>query len=360
MSLRLFLSGILAGLMATGAWAQALTPAQEREAARQLLSDDASVRRTAFQKLWQLGDGASEQMTSLLEKADRHRSGQLTRILAGAEPKAQEFKRAWHDWQTHIRQTLTFANEDLGEDKSAFAKLDGMMTKARRLHRAVAKAGGGLSDLREHLEKCGRPLQELRLETAMLAGADEPDPPSLRSLYEDCLDTRTVLTALNAWQDFQTSLAQAEDATRYHRKGAQWPTHPQQTFAQQLNETRQSLGLPVVYLQEHLSTASEEHSSEMGRLGYFSHDSPVKGRRTPWDRAKLASYPHQALGENIFMGDTSPIAAYQAWWRSDGHRKIMLLRQANHLGVALAGRHWTMMMGHGPRPKDTDKDAHSN
>jgi|MDTC01.2.fsa_nt_gb uncharacterized protein YkwD len=88
----------------------------------------------------------------------------------------------------------------------------------------------------------------------------------------------------------------------------------------------------------------------MCQLGYSSHDSPTPGRATPWNRAEQAEYQERTLRENIYMGNTSSEAAYAAWWQSDGHRKIMFSKDANHPGGALVGKHWTMMMDKGTRP----------
>ena len=40
--------------------------------------------------------------------------------------------------------------------------------------------------------------------------------------------------------------------------------------------------------------AAKGHAKEMSQLGYFSHFSPTPGRRTPFDRMKLAGYDLQA------------------------------------------------------------------
>ena len=83
----------------------------------------------------------------------------------------------------------------------------------------------------------------------------------------------------------------------------------------------------------------------MVRLGFFAHESPVPDKKTPWDRARLAGFEGRGTGENIFMGSTSPQAAYDAWFASDGHRFIMMANGPTLLGVGIAGNHWTMMTG---------------
>jgi uncharacterized protein YkwD len=45
------------------------------------------------------------------------------------------------------------------------------------------------------------------------------------------------------------------------------------------------------------------------------------------------------------MGSASPVAAYDAWFGSDGHRFIMFANGPNLIGIGPYGRHWTMMTG---------------
>jgi uncharacterized protein YkwD len=58
----------------------------------------------------------------------------------------------------------------------------------------------------------------------------------------------------------------------------------------------------------------------------------------------LAGFEGSGASENIFAGSTSPNAAYDAWFASDGHR-FNMFGNANTLGVGVSGSHWTMMGG---------------
>ena len=109
-----------------------------------------------------------------------------------------------------------------------------------------------------------------------------------------------------------------------------------------LNELRMLAGLPPVALDPKLADASRGHSQDMKEHGFFAHESPLKGKTTPWDRAKLAGT--SASGENIYLGSEDPIAANRAWFTSPGHHKNMF---GNHsrAGMGNYGRHWTQMFG---------------
>jgi uncharacterized protein YkwD len=105
------------------------------------------------------------------------------------------------------------------------------------------------------------------------------------------------------------------------------------------------MGLSPLRLESKLSEAATGHSQDMKTLSFFSHTSPVPGKKSFTDRARRASYRGAAVGECIAVGYGNAAAAYRGWFYSDGHRHIMLSRGANVLGIGLAGSHWTFMPG---------------
>ncbi len=109
-----------------------------------------------------------------------------------------------------------------------------------------------------------------------------------------------------------------------------------------LNEMRILIGLAPVALDPLLCEASRNHSGDMKEKGFFAHDSPVKGRETPWARAKEVGT--SASAENIYVGNADPHEANKAWFYSPGHHKNMF---GNHRrgGMGLAGSHWTQLFG---------------
>ena len=110
-----------------------------------------------------------------------------------------------------------------------------------------------------------------------------------------------------------------------------------------LNEYRIMIGLKPCIIDPKLCLASREHSKDMARKGFFAHDSPIKGKKTPWIRAKLAGTT--ANSENIYKGNQNGNAANRAWWYSPGHHINMLNPNAKRVGMGLAGKHWTQMFG---------------
>ena len=110
-----------------------------------------------------------------------------------------------------------------------------------------------------------------------------------------------------------------------------------------LNEYRILIGLRPCIIDPKLCLASREHSKDMERKGFFAHDSPIKGKKTPWDRAKLAGTTANA--ENIYKGSQNGESANRAWWYSPGHHVNMLNPNAKRIGMGLSGKHWTQMFG---------------
>ncbi|MCS7304771.1 MAG: CAP domain-containing protein, partial [Thermoguttaceae bacterium] len=109
-----------------------------------------------------------------------------------------------------------------------------------------------------------------------------------------------------------------------------------------LNLTRNLLGLPALMIDLKLCQAARDHSQDMQNLKFFSHESPVPGKKTPWDRAKR--FGTTASAENIAAGQPDGRAANLAWFHSPGHHRNML---GNHrrVGVGRAGGFFTEMFG---------------
>jgi uncharacterized protein YkwD len=109
-----------------------------------------------------------------------------------------------------------------------------------------------------------------------------------------------------------------------------------------LNAMRILMGLAPVLIDPKLHNAARDHSKDMVEQKFFAHDSPVPGKKTPWDRAKRAGTT--ASSENIYAGSTSPSAANMAWFLSPGHH-VNMFGNARRGGM---GRHegsWTQLFG---------------
>jgi uncharacterized protein YkwD len=112
-----------------------------------------------------------------------------------------------------------------------------------------------------------------------------------------------------------------------------------------LNVARMICGLRPLLYDARLCQAAQGHSKDMESHDFFSHESPIEGKKTPWDRAKLAGTT--ASGENIYKGSSISTDALKAWFLSPGHHKNMFSESAHRQGLGHAGNLWTQMFGNG-------------
>ncbi|PWE38835.1 hypothetical protein C9I50_20815 [Pseudomonas prosekii] len=99
-----------------------------------------------------------------------------------------------------------------------------------------------------------------------------------------------------------------------------------------------------------LGGAAEAHSRDMANNNYFDHKDRNGG--TPGDRAELAGYSYQQIGENIAAGQDTIRKVVDGWVGSPGHCANLMNPQFQELGAAYAvdpksdsGIYWTAMFG---------------
>ncbi|NBF10833.1 CAP domain-containing protein [Pseudomonas sp. Fl4BN1] len=99
-----------------------------------------------------------------------------------------------------------------------------------------------------------------------------------------------------------------------------------------------------------LGSAAQEHSRAMANQNYFDHKD--HDGRTPADRAELAGYAGQQVGENIAAGQDTVRKVVDGWLASPGHCANLMNPTYSELGAAYAvdpksdaGIYWTAMFG---------------
>ncbi|MEI6655419.1 MAG: CAP domain-containing protein [Verrucomicrobiota bacterium] len=112
---------------------------------------------------------------------------------------------------------------------------------------------------------------------------------------------------------------------------------------EECNELRMLVGLNALILDPKLCAAGRDHSKDMAEKDFFAHESPVSGKRLPWDRAK--NFGTTASSENIFMGSSDSHEANMGWFYSPGHHKNMFMPGLARIGMGCTGNHWTQMFG---------------
>lgn len=99
-----------------------------------------------------------------------------------------------------------------------------------------------------------------------------------------------------------------------------------------------------------LGSTAEAHSRAMANGNFFDHQDP--NGRTPGDRAELAGYSGQRVGENIAAGLDTASKVVNGWLASPGHCANLMNPQFSELGAAYAndpksdaGIYWTALFG---------------
>jgi uncharacterized protein YkwD len=112
------------------------------------------------------------------------------------------------------------------------------------------------------------------------------------------------------------------------------------TVLDRMNQVRRSHGLRPLRLNIRLRAAALFHSNDMGRRGYFEHDS-LSG--TAFWRRIERFYPSRgfrswSVGENLLWGSGTYGAAFavREWMNSPPHRENLLSREWREIGVGAA------------------------
>jgi uncharacterized protein YkwD len=99
-----------------------------------------------------------------------------------------------------------------------------------------------------------------------------------------------------------------------------------------------------------LGSTAEAHSRAMANGNFFDHQDP--DGRTPGDRAELAGFSGQRVGENIAAGLDTASKVVDGWLGSPGHCANLMNPQFSELGAAYAndpksdaGIYWTALFG---------------
>jgi uncharacterized protein YkwD len=119
------------------------------------------------------------------------------------------------------------------------------------------------------------------------------------------------------------------------------PNDPAADTLQLVNQARAARGIPALRADPRLARAARGHSRDMVAHAYFEHSSPTRGglrarvRRTGWMRPR----PVWSLGEDLAWGTyelSTPAAVVNAWLQSPPHRRIMLGRGFEVVGIGVA------------------------
>jgi uncharacterized protein YkwD len=111
-----------------------------------------------------------------------------------------------------------------------------------------------------------------------------------------------------------------------------------------LNQHRQNNGRAPVARDPLLESAAMGHCLHMATHGFFDHQAPEPAIVTPWARAERCGTT--AGGENIAMGQRSPMEVVVGWINSPGHNANMLNGSFKRVGMGHCGTHWVQLFGY--------------
>jgi uncharacterized protein YkwD len=119
---------------------------------------------------------------------------------------------------------------------------------------------------------------------------------------------------------------------------------------QLINAYRKQHGLKPLTLNPALTEAAKLHSRDLAKWDRISHYG--SDGSNPWDRVKRVGYRAKVAAENVGTGQVSIEEVLKGWEASPGHNKNLLLREAEHMGIALVQdprtefkTFWTLLVG---------------
>ena len=324
-----------------------------RTAQQWMESSDPERRQAAYRSVQLLGKEALPAFESALRRALKHHETRLKDVLegrAGSGNPYRELGTLAGELATERERIHALIKTDYKKDSTKIRMLtDEMEGLEKSFQRAARIVEADPSALDKAVDALAGVLVELTDQLALFEDlesgeSDNPLDERKRIALKESFEGDAYLTDRERFAELKKEIA-GHAAADEDNAACDWANGSQQNFAKLLNQQRAVLGLAPLRLEEKLSDAATGHSSDMKSGGFFSHTSPVPGKKSPNDRANKAGFQGRWTGENIYMGSSSHSAAYKAWFGSDGHRFIMFAQGPNLLGPGPVGGHWTLMTG---------------
>ena len=346
------LLGLLLALPALGTADDAVPPEVLRKTLEWMQSSDPGKRAAAFRGVHLLGPEAVPVFQKALRKSRLHHEKELYRLLDNSENPVRELAEARAELAEERKRVYALIKTDFKKDPAEVAMLRREMEDITKAHQRLARLfERDPTAIAEKVDLIAHALADIDEELHRL---EEPDSPleilpleeRKTAALEDSFEGEVYLRNLATRETFAAEVKRHAQVTS-HNKSLAWPQGHHRDFATHLNEQRVALGLRPLKLQENLTKASRGHCEDMKRLGFFAHESPIKEKRSPAMRARLAGYGGGFSGECIAAGYPHSGAAYDGWFSSDGHRFILFGGGAGEMGLGRADKHWTFMTGRG-------------
>lgn len=117
-----------------------------------------------------------------------------------------------------------------------------------------------------------------------------------------------------------------------------------------INAYRRKNGLKPLTIDPQLTEAAKAHSRDLAKWDRISHYG--SDGSNPWDRVRRSGYTARLAAENVGTGQVTLEEVFKGWRKSPGHNKNLLLKDAEHMGIALVydaktefKTFWTLVLG---------------
>lgn len=335
---------------------------QEKRAIRQTLGmyrrarRDLDAKAAAVVQAGSIGPAAVEEVLKLVDQdlkplMDRYRQDFLKAARAAA---AQKYQSANMEEVAQLQQQVLALRDDPELTKEQIKQVgDPAMLKLEQLlilaPEAVVSQNRALAEHREKMrgigllwQKCQEYLAQQgpnpQRQDGNIPGQAEADPSPSGATFEERLRQEELQVLRMAMPLTET----ARQVLDHNAKLEAQLDFEEARCVTALNTTRILLGLEPLRVDLKLVEAARGHSADMAEHNFFSHESPIEGKRSFTDRARLAGTT--SSGENIAMGRRQGHETNLQWFHSPGHHRNMLANHAR-VGIGRSGKHWTELFG---------------
>jgi uncharacterized protein YkwD len=150
---------------------------------------------------------------------------------------------------------------------------------------------------------------------------------------------RTFISLLFAAAVVGSGLVAAEDASARRSNAARTASTFERDVVQEINRIRTARGLRRIRWSRPLAAAATHHSKDMGRRGYFEHES-ANGADFSRRIERFYPFAHRyrtwTVGENLYWGGgeyATPAWTVREWMQSPPHRANILSRRWREIGI---------------------------
>lgn len=304
--------------------------------------------------------------------ADESEADQLFNELVDLGPAVQQRLLTWLDEQFELKKSA-YLSAKTGGTTGVRSASAGDTRKIKELQQQLSmiRNTSNEEEMKKTLKETGWPaLKELlRIKGSTIqsmgdAKISEPDPEKARAalkeakrvgeyryklrekLKQPVMDVESELkrgeTDNNKGEEVASIAADGRAASVLAKNEKLKGQIPAQEYKGilEVNHWRIAAGMQPLLIDPKLCDAARDHCKDMESLGFFAHDSPVKGKTKPWDRAK--NFGTEARGENIAINDSTE-ASNQAWFFSPGHHKNLFKPDFSVIGLGIKGRHYCQL-----------------